>query len=71
MNGQGDRVNYQLQRAPGVKYFRLDAALNNASPDLDDAEAVNCAALVRDAEAGLATQAADLKAIAALLGASV
>jgi patatin-like phospholipase/acyl hydrolase len=59
MDGQGDTVDYQLKRAPDVKYFRLDAALNNASPDLDDAEA------------GLATQAADLKAIAALLGPGV
>ena len=37
MDGQGDTVSYQLQRAPGVKYLRLDAALNNASPDMDDA----------------------------------
>ena len=71
MDGQGDTVNYQLARAPGVKYFRLDAALNNGSPAMDDAEAVNCAALQRDAEAGLAKQAADLDAIAKLLGAGV
>jgi hypothetical protein len=71
MDGQGDTVNYQLARAPGVKYFRLDAALNNGSTAMDDAEAVNCTALIRDAEAGLATQAADLNAIVALLGAAV
>jgi patatin-like phospholipase/acyl hydrolase len=71
MDGQGDTVNYQLARAPGVKYFRLDAALNNGSPAMDDAEAVNCAALIRDAEAGLAKQATDLKTIATLLGAGV
>jgi patatin-like phospholipase/acyl hydrolase len=71
MDGQGDTVDYQLRRAPDVKYFRLDAALNNGSPALDDAEAVNCTALIHDAEAGLATQAADLDAIAKLLGAGV
>jgi hypothetical protein len=38
---------------------------------MDDAEAVNCTALIHDAESGLATQAADLQAIAALLGAGV
>jgi uncharacterized protein len=67
MDGQGDTVDYQLRRAPGVTYFRLDAALNHASTAMDDAEAVNCAALVRDAVAGLAAQATDLEAIAALL----
>jgi uncharacterized protein len=71
MDGESDTVNYQLARAPGVKYFRLDAALNNASPAMDDAEAVNCAALIRDAEAGLTKQAADLKTIATLLAAGV
>jgi len=69
MDGQGDTVHYQLQRAPNLKYFRLDAALNNGSPDMDDAEAANCAALIGDAEAGLAKQAADVNAIADLLGA--
>jgi patatin-like phospholipase/acyl hydrolase len=67
MDGQGDTVNYQLRLVPDVKYFRLDAALNHASPAMDDAGAVNCAALVGDAEAGLAAEAADLQAIAALL----
>ena len=69
MDGQGDTVHYQLQRAPGIKYFRLDAELNNGSPDMDDAEAVNCTALIRDAEAGLTKQASDLQAIAGLLAA--
>jgi len=69
MDGEGDAVHYQLQRAPDVKYFRLDAALNAASPALDDASAANCAALIHDAEAGLAKQAVDLKTIADLLGA--
>jgi len=69
MDGQGDVVNYQLRRAPGIKYFRLDAALNNGSSAMDDAEAVNCSALIHDAEAGLAKQAADLQAIVTLLAA--
>jgi patatin-like phospholipase/acyl hydrolase len=69
MDGQGDTVNYQLQRAPGIKYFRLDAALNQGSPATDDASAANCAALIRDAEAGLQKQAADLQAVVALLAA--
>lgn len=67
MDGQGDTVHYQLARAPGVTYFRLDAALNNGSTAMDDASAGNCMALIRDAEAGLAKQAADLKAITDLL----
>ena len=69
MDGQGDTVHYQLARAPGLKYFRLDAALHSASPALDDASAANRAALIRDAEAGLTAQATDLGAIAKLLAA--
>ena len=69
MDGQGDTVHYQLTRAPGVKYFRLDAALNAGSTAMDDASAANCAGLIRDAEAGLTKQAADLRAVAKLLAA--
>lgn len=65
-DGQGDTVDYQLRRSPGVKYYRLDAALHTASTAMDDASVTNCAALIADAEAGIAKQTADLSAISSI-----
>jgi patatin-like phospholipase/acyl hydrolase len=66
-DGSADAVDEQLGRLAGASYIRLQATLDEASDDLDDASAGNLAALRREAEQLIAARTADIDRLCGLL----